>query len=222
MPKTPRQTTRRADALTKMKVVHAAIEILDAGGEAALTFRTLATRLATGSGALYWHVADRNTLLTDATADVLARTLSDLPKVDEPAPAIRAVALAVFDAIDAHPWVGSHLSQEPWHRAIGEIFERIGEQLEPLGVAADAEFDCASALTSYILGTASQNAINATRHPGGVDRETFLESVAERWIQDNPGRRPFIRRVAAQLRDHEDRRQFLAGIDLILSGACLR
>ena len=33
--------------------------ILDEGGEGALTFRALAARLATGSGAIYWHVTDK-------------------------------------------------------------------------------------------------------------------------------------------------------------------
>lgn len=219
MPKRPRPTARRTDALSKTKVIQAAIEILDVGGEAALTFRALAARLATGSGALYWHIADRNALLAEATADVLGQVLSVLPE-EEPKAAVRALALAVFDVIDAHPWVGSHLARQPWHQSIGAIFERIGEQLEPMGVSADAEFDCASALTNYILGAATQNAINATRHAGSIDRATFLESVAERWIEDAPERRPFIRRVATQMREHDDRQQFLAGIDLILSGAC--
>ena len=47
-----------------------AIEILDAGGEAALTFRTLAARLETGSGAIYWHVANKDELLAAATDDL--------------------------------------------------------------------------------------------------------------------------------------------------------
>src|SRR5580704_3246894 len=57
---------RRADALSKERIVADAIEILDAGGESALTFRALAARLATGSGAIYWHVASKNELLMAA------------------------------------------------------------------------------------------------------------------------------------------------------------
>ena len=34
----------------------------------------------------------------------------------------------------------------------------------------------------------------------------------------DPDDYPFTRAVAAQLRDHDDREQFLAGIDLILAG----
>ncbi len=50
---------RRTDALSKEKIVETAIEILDAEGEKALTFRALTTRLTTGADAIYWHVAIR-------------------------------------------------------------------------------------------------------------------------------------------------------------------
>lgn len=222
MSKRAHQITRRADALSKARIVEAAIEILDARGEAALTFRALATQLATGSGAIYWHIADRNDLLAAATADVLARALAKVGRQEEPRAAIGAIALAAFDAIDAHPWAGAHLSREPWHSVVGEIFERIGGWLQPLGVPVDAQFDCASALTNYILGVAGQNAANARTLPGGTDRKTWLETIATGWIHDDPESRPFLRRVAAQLSEHDDRQQFVAGVDFILAGACVK
>jgi AcrR family transcriptional regulator len=222
MSKPAHQITRRADALSKARIVEAAIEILDARGEAALTFRALAKHLATGSGAIYWHIADRNDLLAAATGDVLARALAEVAKEEEPRAAIRTVALAVFDAIDAHPWAGAHLSREPWHAAVGEIFERVGHRLQALGIPADAQFDCASALTNYILGVAGQNAANARTLPDGTDRKAWLEAVGTRWIEDDPESRPFLRRMAAQLSEHDDRQQFLAGVDFILAGACIR
>jgi hypothetical protein len=41
-----------------------------------------------------------------------------------------------------------------------------------------------------------------------MDRSTFLATVAAQWARLDP----------AQLREHDDRQQFLAGIDLILAG----
>ncbi|AXK80579.1 TetR/AcrR family transcriptional regulator [Pseudolabrys taiwanensis] len=222
MSKRAQRIVRRADALSKARIVEAAIEILDARGEAALTFRALATQLETGSGAIFWHIGDRNGLLAAATGDVLSRALAKVAKEAAPRAAIRAIALAVFDTIDAHPWAGAHLSREPWHSTVGEIFERIGEWLQPLGVPVDAQFDCASALTNYILGVAGQNAANARTLPGGTDRKAWLESMATGWIQDDPDSRPFLRQVAAQLSEHDDRQQFVAGVDFILAGACAK
>jgi hypothetical protein len=42
--------------------------------------------------------------------------------------------------------------------------------------------------------------------------------VSAAWASLDPGEYPFTRTVADQLRDHDDRVQFLDGIDLILAG----
>ena len=165
---------RRTDALSKERIVEAAIDILDADGEGALTFRALTARLATGAGAIYWHVANKDELLAATTNDVIARVMTEVAGGAEPQEAIRAIALGVFDALDAHPWVGAQLSREPWHSAMLQIFEGFGEQLEALGVPPRAQFDCASALLNYILGLAGQYAAGARLVPPGTDRTAFL------------------------------------------------
>jgi AcrR family transcriptional regulator len=218
MATTTKRTERRPDSLSKERIVEAAIEILDAGGESALTFRALAARLATGAGALYWHVASKDDLLAATADEVIARVLGEAAVGPDAREAVRAIASGVFDAIDAHPWVGAQLSREPWQSAMLQIFEGVGGQLQALGVPADAQFDCASALLSYILGLAGQYAAGARLLPPDTDRTAFLADVAARWALLDPARYPFVRQVAAQLPAHDDREQFLAGIDLILSG----
>jgi AcrR family transcriptional regulator len=213
-----RQTDRRADALSKERVVRAAVAILDEGGESALTFRALATRLATGSGAIYHHVAGKGELLTTAANDVIARVMTEMVSDAEPQAAIRAIGAGIFDAIDDHPWVGTQLSREPWQSAMLQIFEGIGGQLRALGVPVNAQFDSAAVLVNYVLGVAGQNAANARERAPGTDRTAFLEAVAARWARLDPERYPFVRQIAAQLPLHDDREQFLAGIDLILTG----
>jgi AcrR family transcriptional regulator len=209
---------RRTDALSKERIVESAIEILDADGESALTFRALTARLATGSGAIYWHVANKNDLLAAATDEVIARVMTEVVSGAEPREAIRAVASGLFDAIDAHPWAGAQLSREPWQSAVLQIFEGFGGQLQALGVPQRAQFDCASALLNYVLGLAGQYAAGARLLPRETDRSAFLATVAARWAQLDPAQYPFVHQVAAQLREHDDREQFLAGIDLILAG----
>jgi AcrR family transcriptional regulator len=209
---------RRTDALSKERIVEAAIGILDTDGESALTFRALTARLATGAGAIYWHVASKDELLAATTDDVIARAMTGVVGDAEPREALRAIAVAVFDAIDAHPWVGTQLSREPWQSAVLQIFEGIGEQLQALGVPGRAQLDCASALLNYILGLAGQYAAGARLIPRGTDRSAFLAAVAARWVQRDPAQYPFVHQMAAQLAGHDDREQFLAGIDLILAG----
>jgi hypothetical protein len=99
------------------------------------------------------------------------------------------------------------------------IIERIGQQVRALGVPGDAQWAAVSALLSYILGVAGQNAANTQlARTRGAHRSDFLDAVATMWSQLDPDEYPFTRSVAGQLRAHDDRVDFLAGIDLILSG----
>ena len=216
------RTPRRTEALSKARIIEAAIEILDSEGEDALTFRTLATHLATGSGAIYWHVADKNDLLAAATDHVIARVMTDAVKGSRPQDVIRMMALGMFDAIHAHPWVGGSLSRNPWQYAVLRILEGIGGQVEALGIPEPAQFNAATALMSFILGLAGQYAAGARLFPRDTDRtafrKEFLGAVAAKWMELDPAEHPFVRRVATMLPEHDDREQFLAGIDLILAG----
>jgi AcrR family transcriptional regulator len=213
-----KRAERRTDALSKERIVEAAIEILDSGGESALTFRALAARLATGAGAIYWHVDSKDDLLAAAANGVIARVMTDVASGAAPPQAIRAIALGIFDAIDAHPWVGTQLSREPWQFAVLQILEGFGGRLQALGVPERAQFDCASALLNYVLGLAGQYAAGARLLSPETDRTAFLETVAAQWAQLDPAQYPFVRRLATQLPGHDDREPFLAGIDLILAG----
>ncbi|MEU7365755.1 TetR/AcrR family transcriptional regulator C-terminal domain-containing protein [Streptomyces hygroscopicus] len=300
-----RRSQRRTEALSRERIVEAAIELLDAAGESGLTFRALTERLATGPGAIYWHVANKGELLGAATDAVVAAALAAEPaasaKSPEPAgpagpaespeapeapesagpaesaetagpaespeaagpaesagpaeaagpaesaespeaagaagaagPAesagspqdgIRAIALGLFDAIEEHPWLASQLmtqlSHSLWETVAPRIFESVGRQIRALGVPESSWFAATSALMHYILGAAGQNATNAasarTLGPE-VDRARFLDAASTAWEQLDPDDYPFTRAVAGQLRGHDDREQFLAGVDLILSG----
>jgi AcrR family transcriptional regulator len=210
-----KKTQRRADGLSKEVIVKAVSELLDEGGETALTLRALTARLNTGYGAVYHHVATKSDMLAAATDDVIAGVMTGVGTGGDPRDALRAVALGLFDAIDAHPWVGAQLSREPWRPALLEVYERIGGLLDALDVPEHAVFDAAGALVNYVLGVAGQNAANARVL---ADRSAFLATVAAQWSELDPGRYPFVHRAATRLRDHDDREQFLAGVDIFLAG----
>jgi AcrR family transcriptional regulator len=210
---------RRAEARTKAQIVEAAIAILDGEGEAALTFRALAARLATGAGAIYWHVANKDDLLAAAADHVVSHAVEEIDGgVVNPEEAIRSIALAVFDAFDAHPWVGAQLSLAPGRSGMVLVFEAIGSRLSRLGVPQHARFHAWSALVNYIFGVAAQNAGNARRIHGEMTREALLGAIADGWRQLDAADYPFLHEIAAQLPGHDDREQFSEGIDLILAG----
>jgi hypothetical protein len=49
---------------------------------------------------------------------------------------LRALALGIFDAIVAHPWVGSALAQAPAEMPMVRILEPLGQQVRALGLRA--------------------------------------------------------------------------------------
>ena len=217
------RSPRRTQALSRDVIVQTAIDMLDAGGEDGLTLKALTVRLSTGYGAIYHHVADRNDLLAaaadDIIADVIAGVVADLVAEAEPRQVLRALALGLFDAIDAHAWVGAQLTREPWRPALLDIYENVAGQLQALGVPEEALSDSAGVLVNYIFGVAGQNAANARAlAESRMDRSEFLASVAARWAQLDPARYPSVRKARTHLREHDDREQFLTGIDLILAG----
>ncbi len=222
MKRTPQgspRSPRRTDGLSREVIVQAATELLDGGGEAALTLRALTVRLSTGYGAIYHHVADKGDVLAAATDDVITRVLARVVSDVDPREALRRLALGLFDAIDAHPWVGAELSREPWRPALLDFYESVGRLLDALAVPERVRVDAAGALVNYVLGVAGQNAANARRRAGGdTDRAAFLDDTAARWARLDPGKYPFVHAAATQLREHDDREQFLVGVDIFLAG----
>jgi len=209
---------RREDALSHDRIVEAAIELLDAEGESGLTFRALAERLATGAGAIYWHVANKGELLAAASDAIVGRAMAVVVTHASPQKTIRGIALGVFDALDAHPWAGAQLSRGPWQTGMLQVLECIGRQLQALGVPERAQFTAASTLVSYIFGESDQNATNGSSLSPAATRDEFLGALAARWEALDARAFPFLRSIAPRLRHHDDRAELLAGVDIILAG----
>ena len=219
MVKSAQRTQRREESLSRDRIIEASIALLDSSGESGLTFRALAERLATGPGAIYWHIADKSDLLTAACDAIVARTLDARVAGATPKATIRALALAMFDVIDEHPWVGSALTQAAGQSPMVRILERLGRQVRAIGVPDARQWAAVSALLSYILGVAGRNAANGQfARTQGADRSDFLNAVSKAWSQLDPDEYPFVRSIAGKLRTHDDRVDFLTGIDLILKG----
>lgn len=69
---------------------------------------------------------------------------------------------------------------------------------------------------AHLLG--ALKAVNGRLLDGSVDRTDFLKTVLARWKELDVHEYPFIRNVvASRLPEHDERVEFLAGIDLILA-----
>ena len=215
MAKTTARGPQRRDALSPERIIETAIDILDRDGEAALTFKALTGELHTGAGAIYHHIANKTELLAAATDQVVARLLADIPRPTEPADALRALALGLFDAIDAHPWVGVQLSNNPLPAVI-RIWTAVGEHLQTLGIPSARLAEAGSTLINYVLGSAAQYAAGARTAADPDERQAYLDDLGRRVPDLDPG--TLSDTIAEELHHHDDRAQFLAGVDIILTG----
>ncbi|MFC4046311.1 TetR/AcrR family transcriptional regulator [Dactylosporangium siamense] len=214
------RTPRRSDALSRERIVEAAIEVLDTAGESGLTVRAVTAHLSTGRGAIYHHVTNKDELLAAAADGVISQVMATAVGDEDPRRAVRALALGIFDAIDDHPWVGTQLPRDPLQPAVLQIWRNLGVQLHHLGVAGTALSDAGSALVNYILGAAAQHAAGARRVPDDAARKDHLGRIAAQWAQLDA--HPLMRESAALLHEHDDRAQFLAGVDIFLAGVLHR
>lgn len=209
----------RADALSREIVVDAAVALLDERGERGLTFRLLAEQLNTGPGALYWHVTNKDELVALAADQVLGHALAAAPHLEEGAGAgLRALAIAVFDALDRHPWAASHVNAPPTLANALHLLDRIGTLITRTGLPAERHFAVSTAISYYITGVSAQIITPHTTVGAPTSRDAFLTQTAERWEELDPADYPFLTRTTTDLRDHDDRDQFATGLDLLLDG----
>ncbi|UPG92571.1 TetR/AcrR family transcriptional regulator [Luteibacter aegosomatissinici] len=219
MPTKPKTPVRRSESLSRERIVEASIALLDSLGETGLTFRALSERLATGAGAIYWHIADKDDLLVAASDATIAGVLAASADARSPEAKVRAMGLALFDAIDRRPWLGSALARAPGQLPVVRIMEGLGQQVIALGVPPRARWATTNALLSFILGVGGQNAANtAFATTREIDREAFLGEMAGTWAALDAEAFPFTRSIASQLPRHDDRADFLAGLNLLLAG----
>ena len=88
-------------------------------------FVDLNQRRATGAGALYHHVGNREDLLAAAAKAVMASVLESSPENEATEQGIRGVMMRVFDVITTRPWVATQLAGAPWQPAVMHLFDRI-------------------------------------------------------------------------------------------------
>lgn len=204
----------RSGALSREHIVQATIDLLDSSGEGALTVRALTAHLATGRGAIYHYVDGKEELLAAATDHIVSAVFAGITDDADPRRSIRELALGIFDAIAAHPWVGTQIAREPLQPAVLRIWKGLGERLRQMQVTGAASADAGAAVMNYLLGAAAQYAATSGKAASRDERVAYLEKFAVEMNRIDPD----IRETAAAVVEHDDREQFAAGIDIFLRG----
>ncbi len=220
--------SRRRASLSMDAVVAQAVAILDEAGESALTFRALALRLGGGVASIYWYVSSKDELLDRATDSVLAGVLTateSFTGADDPIDDLRAIAVALFDVIVDRPWLGGYFMRDTGTQPNGLLlYERLGQQAMRLGLTSRQSFHAVSAVTGFVVGVAADLGQQPPQEvvDGSVTREQMMQRYADGWRQLDPEIFPFIHHIVDEFAIHNDREQFVAGLDLLLAGLRLQ
>ncbi|MGL4177765.1 MAG: TetR/AcrR family transcriptional regulator [Dermatophilaceae bacterium] len=135
-------------------VIDAAVAVADEAGIAAVSMRSLATRLGMGAMSLYTYVAGRQELLALMVDATLGRTVLH-PHPDDARAALEAVVRVTYDEHLRHPWLAEAAGVRPGlgPHAIAR-YEWQLQAVEPLGLA-DVELDQAVTLLTGFAATAA-------------------------------------------------------------------
>ncbi|MBO3738840.1 TetR/AcrR family transcriptional regulator [Actinoplanes flavus] len=205
---------RRTESLSREVVVTAAIELLDEHGERGFTFKLLTERLRTGAGAVYWHVANKEELVR-LCAD---RVLGDALAAAGPEQDLRSLALSVYDALDRHSWAARHVIVLPSLPHALHLLDRIGTLLTGTPLPAERRFLVATAIFNYVVSVTAQDVVRVATVDTAAGRDALLAAYAKSWESLDPQTFPFLTGAATDLREHDDRDQFVTGLDLLLDG----
>lgn len=205
-------------------VIDEAVAILDAEGDAGLTFRALAARLGGGVASIYWYVSSKEELLDRASDHVLASVIAATEKYvggPDPIEEIRAIAVTLFDTIVERPWLGSYFMRNTDAQPNALLlYERMGQPVLRLGLPPLATFHATSAVLGFVVGIAADLGQEPPQEvlDGTVSREEFIGRFADRWRETDPEEFPFLHYVVDEFAVHDDTEQFRAGLDLLLIG----
>ncbi|MGA7203672.1 MAG: TetR/AcrR family transcriptional regulator C-terminal domain-containing protein [Specibacter sp.] len=152
-------------ALTREQIVDAALGILREYGLADLSMRRLARDLDVQVGALYWHIKNKQDLLTVLAGRIL-EPVGEAATVRELAVSIRGALLAVRDGAEVVAL--AHVLAPAGPSAL----QRVRGLLDAQGLSVQESRWAADALVNYILGTVTQEQTRA-----GLSRAGLLDGV---------------------------------------------
>lgn len=197
-------------ALTRERIIAAAVELLDAQGVEGLTMRGLADRLGSGVMSLYWHVPKKEDVFDLAVDAVLAYgpSVSLLEPEDW-----RQDVVHILDDWRAsmlrHPWAAALLPRRALGPNILARLEMLSRTLSKAGVA-DSDLNAAIwSLWNHVMG--------ATITRASFDRSEDDLAAAQQRLADLGERYPTIERSRLLL-DSDWDGTFQKGLDFLLDG----
>ncbi|GAS91250.1 TetR/AcrR family transcriptional regulator [Mycolicibacterium brisbanense] len=193
------------------RIIAAATEIVDEDGAEALTMRTLAQRLDSGTATLYRHFRSRAQLIAHVIDTVLGEADIDAAAAREMPwrQVVESGARTLFEVFRAHPQVARLLAERiPMGPNAMRQREFMIAALLAAGFGPELAAQAYATVARFVLGFA----IQLGEHPTDDDAE-----LPETWRAQDPQSYPATVAVADHLPVGLER-EFSLGLELILNG----
>jgi len=138
-------------ALSKDRILEAAIPLLEERGVEGLTMRALSDKLGVALGATYKHVANKNALLRLIADDLYEKILTkdaggdDLEQIEE-------MLLEIANTFDRYPGMAAYVAMHMDEFQSVEVSERIMGSLQRVGLSREDAGVRVIALITFISG----------------------------------------------------------------------
>jgi len=214
------------DALSRERVLSAAMGLADAEGLSAVTMRRLAAALGVEAMSLYYHLPGKQGLLDGLVDGVVAEIEAGIARSARPDEGwhseVRRRCLSAREVMKRHPWAPGLISSRSTipDRVFG-LYEDVLAALVGGGFSYRLAHRALHALGSMVLGFA-QEVFSPASAGGSVDVESAEADLAQ-LAETLPH---LTAMVASELHDHDDdplgwcdsQTEFAFTLDLLLDG----
>ena len=214
MPSTRKPIARPREALSRDRVLCAALALADQRGIAAVTMRALAEQLGVEAMTLYYYVARKDEIL-EGIADMVAGEIDLPPPGPDWRAALRTTAISAHDVLVRHQWANNLMLSSPVGPARMRYMNAVLGRLREAGFSAAMTDVAYHVLDSHIVGSTLWQA-------GYASLPRDLNDIATDFLRELPvAEYPFLAEHVEQHlaeRDPETKSAFEFGLDLILDG----
>lgn len=211
MPRRATATTRSTARLSRERIVAAAVELADRDGLDSLSMRRLAQQLEVDPMSIYYHLKDKNALLS-AMADAVVAEIDPIADGAGWTDRLRSLIMAARRTMARHPWAARVLeqAQAPTPAVLAHL-DRVLGIMRDGGCPVALGHHAIHLFGSRILGF-SQDLFDDGPDDGGGPGAAAL-----------PDTYPHLRELAATSHDGplggcDDDAEFAFGLDLLLDG----
>jgi AcrR family transcriptional regulator len=189
--------------LSRGSILDAGLELLDEGGPAALSMRSLAQKLGVTATAIYYHYSGRDELLESVVDRVCSRIIDPVPADGPWDDRLRALMDGLVDEACAHPAVATWtITTYARKRPVLRIHELILAILHQAGFDPETAMQVKGALLRYCVGHLTLRAAADGPH----------------WRQLPADEFPEHRAAGSAIDAFDPEASFRTGIDLLLAG----